>query len=353
MSAYEEVSINTLNTVEFIEYGKLVANDDLYYGNNLPIVSKIVYSDRIEGTGFRLIVGTENLKEGEIYLPSRIADMQLRMGHTVSVFVEQKEVHSYADLLGTTIKLNKNGIIKEWTVAGIFASSTDRICTYEEYNNKNPKDRANYDMAVNIVAINLPLVVSTSELTKAVDGIVLDYDDYKSGIFSYAEEYAAQFGNANISYEFTGSYGLKESVSSINSVKNYITVPLVVVLCGIIVLVTYISMATVIAQSKDKIVLLRALGMSFSELLAIFLTAMGLTALIQIATSLLLTFICVPLINISIAAVFSEYSYVLFAIDLVSILVPIAILLLSNIITALLHLLRLYKKSIDKTYKEV
>lgn len=352
-TGFKYVSVDGLDIEEYQEYMDNIKQNDLYYGNGLPIFNRIVYSDSLEETGYKLIIGSDTLSGAQIYIPSRYADAVIAIGHTTKIFDSQKSVNDYSDLIGCNLSLKDGEISYDLEIAGIYRSSAKGIITFGDYEKLSDRKKSDYLQKTVYLAQDISLICSKELSVSDYDGIVLDYNKYKSDVFDLEDLSAYGISVSGENYYFVGSAGIREATNSIVSVRNYLLIPIAVLFAAIVMLVTYISMSTAIIKSRKQIVLLRALGMPLRELFAVFVVSALIVSLIQIAITCILNIIVVPILNLIVNSIATEYSFVLFGISFSAMAIPALLLIIGNIGTAFVSLSRLFAKSVERTYKEV
>lgn len=177
-TGFKYVSVDGLDIEEYQEYMDNIKQNDLYYGNGLPIFNRIVYSDSLEETGYKLIIGSDTLSGAQIYIPSRYADAVIAIGHTTKIFDSQKSVNDYSDLIGCNLSLKDGEISYDLEIAGIYRSSAKGIITFGDYEKLSDRKKSDYLQKTVYLAQDISLICSKELSVSDYDGIVLDYNSF-------------------------------------------------------------------------------------------------------------------------------------------------------------------------------
>ncbi len=334
---------------EYSVYLKTIGNDQKYYGNNLLTFNRVIFSDSLVGTGLKLVCGIGELKDNEVVIPSAVADILTVLGNTTEVFIKEKDINSYDDLLNcefSTPNLLNSKIVK---IVGIYQSPTEYVMSYGDYQKLKNKD--NYDKMMQDVFVYNSVICSKTQSQEYVDGIVLDYAGKKDKSFKDALTFISE-ENVELSYKFVGSAGLVNTVDNIVKIKYYAIIPLAVLASALSILIIYITMSGNIARNKDEILTLRALGMSARSISKIYLFSTLILTAFEIVLVAAFTLMSIPLINIITLSFCPQYTFTIFGIGAIPLLLPMLLLIMSNILVICLSIMRLFTKSVETQVKE-
>jgi len=195
------------------------------------------------------------------------------------------------------------------------------------------------------------VICSKTQSQEYVDGIVLDYAGKKDKSFKDALTFISE-ENVELSYKFVGSAGLVNTVDNIVKIKYYAIIPLAVLASALSILIIYITMSGNIARNKDEILTLRALGMSARSISKIYLFSTLILTAFEIVLVAAFTLMSIPLINIITLSFCPQYTFTIFGIGAIPLLLPMLLLIMSNILVICLSIMRLFTKSVETQVKE-
>lgn len=354
-AAYDQVGGSWVSAAEYGKYTDVLMQMPFVFPET-PQVAQVIYTYDAADVGMRMLAGKSALGQGEIILPSYLADVVLAIGSTQYCTVSEG-ASTYADVLGSTvtgIPLGNMPADTVWIVVGVYQSPTGGAYTPAEYRQMNDVQKQAYASRIQAYSQTerSTVLVGRDAIGEWVDGVVIPYTQGDRSAFEQAQELAQSLGSTQVRYAFAGSNGLHDAVRGIQSVQNVLILPLCLLMAAVSALCSYIAMSTSIARSRESILTLRALGASRTDVYRIFAIAALAVSVLQVIIACLLLCAVVPMLN-SVARSLSKAQFVLFGIDLPALVIPLGIAVGVNLITAFGAVFRLFSRSVQRRMREV
>lgn len=332
---------------EFLQYCDNLVEKDMWYGNNIPMVSKFIFVDDAQELGIELVVGSDDLDENQIIIPSRLADFWVVYGKTSSIFTQEKSINCYQDIVGEEVEL----LNQKYSIAGIYDSPKGHYLTKGEFDELGIDAQNKYIEQMQNMTINAVVMNKTFQ-PKQVDGLVFNYLKQGKNVFTQVESTYKTLDAKNVEYVFEGSNGLHNAVRVINNVKNTIILPIVILMIVLLCLAMYVLVSTAIQNNKDNLLVLRAMGMKKSTAYMVYIISTLIVNIFLLGIALLFVFINNQLLDMIVLALDGVNTFALFKYNALNALLPVTGLLVASIVGICLAVEKLYDKSVERKIKD-